>query len=156
MRRPIETLRKLMSLYGVVEEMHLIEVQRLTGAVHEVQRAIHRQQEVVLSACSAGRGALIHGDRLGWSVAEVQRESASWKREQLENVRLQREQMNALAKEQHTVSRSKTEQMKSVVQNATAQARIEELRQMQARSDDRFLARRQWTGSNKPHRVNEY
>jgi hypothetical protein len=66
-------------------------------------------------------------------------------RERLEKIRLEREALQEVAKEQHTASRLKSEQMKRVVEGLTTQVGIEEERRVQAAADDRYLSRRRWT-----------
>jgi hypothetical protein len=133
-----------MTLYGVVEEMHSLELQRMTAAVQEAQQAIEVQQQVARSARFGGRDALMADDRMGWEIAETQRESAGWKRRRLEQMRLEREVLSDAAREQYLASRIKSEQMKRLAESVSAQAGIEEGRRVQAASDDRFLARRRW------------
>jgi hypothetical protein len=141
----LQTLKRLMTLYGVVEEMHSLELQRMTAAVQEAQQAIEVQQQVARSARFGGRDALMADDRMGWEIAETQRESAGWKRRRLEQMRLEREVLSDAAREQYLASRIKSEQMKRLAEGVAARAEIEEGRRVQATSDDRFLARRRWS-----------
>jgi hypothetical protein len=141
----LQTLKRLMTLYGVVEEMHSLELQRMTAAVQEAQQAIEVQQQVASSARFGGRDALMADDRMGWEIAETQRESAGWKRRRLEQMRLEREVLSDAAREQYLASRIKSEQMKRLAEGVAARAEIEEGRRVQATSDDRFLARRRWS-----------
>jgi hypothetical protein len=140
----LQTLKRLVTLYGVVEEMHSAELQRTAAAVHEAQRAIGVQQRVARSARFDGRDALIADDRMGWEIAETQAESAGWKRRRLEQIRLEREVLKDAAREQYVASRLKSEQMQRLAQGVAVKAEIEDGRRMQAASDDRFLARRRW------------
>jgi hypothetical protein len=141
----LQTLKRLMTLYGVVEEMHSLELQRMTAAVQEAQQAIEVQQQVARSARFGGRDALMADDRMGWEIAETQRESAGWKRRRLEQMRLEREVLSDAAREQYLASRIKSEQMKRLAEGVAARAEIEEGRRVQATSDDRFLTRRRWS-----------
>jgi hypothetical protein len=131
-------------LYAAVEEMHSIELQRKTAAVRETQQAIGVEQEVVRSARVDGRGALLAGDGVGRMMAETQQETAAWRRQRLEQIRLEREELNDAAREQYVASRLRKEQIKRVFDDIAARMEIEEGRRMQAASDDRFLARRRW------------
>ena len=140
----LQTLKRLVTLYGVVEEMHSAELQRTAAAVHEAQQAIGVQQRVARSARFDGRDALIADDRMGWEIAETQAESAGWKRRRLEQIRLEREVLKDAAREQYVASRLKSEQMQRLAQGVAVKAEIEDGRRMQAASDDRFLARRRW------------
>ena len=141
----LQTLKRLMTLYGVVEEMHSLELQRMTAAVQEAQQAIEVQQQVARSATFGGRDALMADDRMGWEVAETHRERAGGKRRRLEQMRLEREVLSEAAREQYLASRIKSEQMKRLAEGVAARAEIEEGRRVQATSDDRFLTRRRWS-----------
>lgn len=146
MRARLATLKRLVRLYGVVEEMHSVELQRMTAAVLEAQQAIGVQHEAVRAARFDGRDALNAGDRMGWTMAETLRETAGWKRRRLEEIRLELEGLSDAAKEQYVASRLKSEQMKCVVDREAERMEIEEGRRTQAASDDRFLARRRLAG----------
>jgi hypothetical protein len=145
MQPRLQTLKRLVTLYGVVEEMRSVELQRMTAAVREAQQAIGVQQQVARSARVDGRDALMTDDRMGWEIAETQRESAGWKRRRLEQIRSEREVLSDEAREQYVVSRLKSEQMKRLAEGVALRAEIEEGRRVQAASDDRFLARRRWS-----------
>ena len=145
MRPRLQTLKRLVTWYGVVEEMHSVELQRMTAAVREAQQAIGVQQQAARSARVDGRDALMADDRMGWEIAETQRESAGWKRRRLEQIRSEREVLSDEAREQYVVSRLKSEQMKRLAEGVALRAEIEEGRRLQAASDDRFLARRRWS-----------
>jgi len=144
MQPRLQTLKRLVSLYGVVEEMYLVELQRMTAAVRETQQAIGVQQQVARSARFDGRDALMADDRMGWEIAETQGESAGWKRRRLEQIRSERDVLNDAAREQYLASRLKSEQMKRLAEGVAVRAEIDEGRRVQAASDDRFLARRRW------------
>jgi hypothetical protein len=141
----LRTLQRLVTLYAAVEEMHSIELQRMVAALHEVQQAIGVERELTRSAKVDSRGALLTGDRMGWMMAESQQETAMWRRQGLEKIRLEREELNDAAREQYVASRLKREQMNRVLEDIGARMENEEGRRVQAASDDRFLARRRWT-----------
>jgi hypothetical protein len=145
MQTRLKTLQRLVSLYAAVEEMHSTELQRMTAAVREAQQAIGIEQEVARSARVDGRGALLVEDRAGRRMAETQQATAAWRRQGLELIRLEREELNDAAREQYVASRLKKEQIKRVFDDIAARMEIEERRRTQAASDDRFLARRRWT-----------
>jgi hypothetical protein len=145
MQTRLKTLQRLVSLYATVEEMHSTELQRMTAAVREAQQAIGIEQEVARSARVDGRGALLVEDRAGRTMAETQQATAAWRRQGLELIRLEREELNDAAREQYVASRLKREQIKRVFDDIAARMEIEERRRTQAASDDRFLARRRWT-----------
>jgi hypothetical protein len=153
MQTRLETLQRLASLYAAVEEMHLTELQRMTAAVLEAKQAIGVEQEVVRSARGDGRGALSVGDRLGWLTAETQQETAAWRWKGLEQIRVEREELNDAAREQYVASRLRREQIRRVFDDIAARTEIEEGRRMQGASDDRFLARRRWTDAQEKMRT---
>ena len=134
-----------MSLYGGIEEMHSADLQRTMAAVQEAEQAIDVQQQAVRSSDFEGRIALAAGERMDWTAARTQRGIAEWKQERLQQVRLEREQLNDEVRKKYIASRLQSEQMKHVVDSATAQAEIAAGRRMQGALDDRFLARRRWT-----------
>jgi hypothetical protein len=145
MQTRLEALQRLVALYAAVEEMHSTELQRMTAAVREAQQAIGVEQEVARSARVDGRGALLAGDSVGRMMAETQQETSAWRRQGLEQIRLEREERNDAARDQYVASRLRREQIKRVFDDIAARMKIEEGRRMQAASDDRFLARRRWT-----------
>lgn len=152
MRPRLAGLKRLMSLYGGIEEMHSVELQRTMAEVREAEQAIEAQEGTVRRSASHGREALKVGDRMDWKVAQVQREIAEWKQERLEQVREERERSNEEARSRYIASRLRREQVKHVVDGATAQMEIEAGRRTQAGLDDRFLARRRWTDAQEQSR----
>jgi len=141
----LETLQRLMNLYAAVEQMHSTELQRLTTAVREAQQAIAIEQGVVQLARIDGRKALSEGDRVGWMMSETQQETAGWRGQKLEEIRVDRQQLSDAAREQYVASRLKKEQMKRVFEEMEARVQMEEGRRVQSTSDDLFLSRRRWT-----------
>ena len=155
MQTRLETLQRLVTLYTAVEEMHSTELQRMASAVREAQQAIGIEQEVARSARINGRGALLAGDRASGMMAEIQQEAAAWRRRRLEQIRLEREELNEAAREQYVASRLKREQINRVFDDISARMDVEEGRRLQAASDDRFLARRRWTDTRERMRDNQ-
>jgi hypothetical protein len=140
----LKRLKRLASLYGVVERMHSIELQMASAAVIEAEQAIAVQRAAIRSAGFDGRGALMMEDRLGWSLAERQREIAGWKRERLEGIRVERESLSDSARERYAASRLKSEQIQSVVDGVELRVQVEDGRRTQGAADDRFLSRKLW------------
>lgn len=153
MRARIGALKRLVTLYGVVEEMHSVELQRATAAVREAQKAIGVQQDAAQSARRSGRKALTSGDQIERLSAEVLREKADWKRRWFDEIRTRREQFSDAAKQQYLASRLKSEQVRRVVDRARERVECEEVRRRQAASDDRYLARRRWTDAREEARA---
>jgi hypothetical protein len=138
-------LKRLMSLYGDIEEMHSSGLQRAMMAVQEAEQAIGAEEERARSSNFRGRDALVAGDTLGLAAAHTQREIAEWRQERLHQLRLEREMLKDEARKQYLASRMQSEQMRYVVDNASALAEVEAGRKTQAALDDRFLARRRWS-----------
>ncbi len=155
MRSRLETLQRLATLYAAVEEMHSTELQKMTTAVRDAQRAVSEEQEAAQSARASGRSALLTGDRVGWLMAETGQETAGLRRRGLEEILREREELNDAAREQYVASRLKREQMKRVFEEIAARSEIEEARRAQAASDDRFLTRRRWTDAQRNLREGE-
>jgi len=142
-----------MSLYGEIEEMHSAELQRTMAAVHEADEAIDEQKKMVRSSNLLGRGALIAGDRIEQAAAQTQWEIAEWKQQRLQQVRLDREKLSDEAGKRYSASRLRSEQIQQVVEDAIAEVVVKRERQMQAGTDDRFLARRRWSDAREELRA---
>lgn len=147
------TLKRLMSLYGEIEEMHSLELQRTMAAVGEVEEAIDEQKRVVRSSSFLGRGALISGDRIELAASRTEWEIAEWKQQRLQQVRLEREKLSDEARTKYYASRLRSEQMQEVVEDEAAQIAAKTGRRMQAANDDRFLARRRWSDTREDLRT---
>jgi hypothetical protein len=152
MRTRLEALRRLVNVYTAVEEMHSIESRRTAAAVRETQLAIGREHQAMHFTRSDGRKALLEGDMDGRVLAEARHDAAIWRRRALEKIRLERETLNVAAKEQYMASSVKREQVSSIFRDIVGRIEIEEGRRTQALSDDRFLARRRWTDSQRKNR----
>ena len=138
---------------SVVERIHAVDLERSTTAVREAEEAIDLQNAAVRSAAFERRAALIVDDRIGWSFAEAQRELAGWRREGLERIRAEREELRTSAQEQYVASRVKSEQMQCAVEGVEAGIAIEEGRRIQAATDDRYLSRRLWVEAREGFRA---
>ena len=125
--------------------MHSADLQRTTAAVRETELVIVAEQHIAESVRIDGREALAIEDGVGWVISKTQQETAGWRRQRLEQVRQERKQSNDAARQQYMASRLKREQMQHMFDEIASRIKIEEGRQAQAASDDRFLARRRWT-----------
>ncbi len=152
----VDALRRVMSLYDSIEEIHSIELQRTTTAVQEAEQSIEAQQKTVRSSAVLGRDALVAGDRMDWAAARTQREMAEWKQQRLQQVRLERAKLSEEAKRIYSASRLRSEQIQHVVNDSEMEIATKADRQTQAALDDRFLARRRWTDARKDMRVKSY
>lgn len=127
-----------------MEEMHSIELQRVTAAVREAEKAVGEERDAARSARAHGRVALLTGDLANRIVAETQQEISEWRHRALDRIRVEREELNNAAMKQYVASRLKREQLKQVADEIAGRIDLEYGRRMQAVSDDRFLARRRW------------
>lgn len=145
MQSRLASLKRLASLYGDVEEMNSMELQRATTAVREAEQAVGVEQTAVRSSNVEGRRALAAGDRLDWRSAQMQRAMAEWRQHRLQQMQREREMLNDEAKKRYLASRVQSEQMKHVARGMAMEAESEAERRAQGILDDRFLARRRWT-----------
>lgn len=143
----LDTLRRLAALYVAVEEMHSTELQRVTAAVLRTKSAMESERESIRSARLDGHGALAEGQHVNWVMSQARQESAAWRVQKLEEIRLRREELLRRAQEQYVASRLKREQIQRVFDDIEERIEIEEERRAQSISDDRFLARKRWTDS---------
>jgi hypothetical protein len=146
------TLRRLAILYVAVEEMHSVELQRLTAAVLQARNAIGSEQVAMRLARLDGQEALVAGDQVNWMMSQTRHENAAWRKQKLEEIRLRRVELNDAARQQYVASRLKREQIERVFDDIAKRMEIEKERRAQAVSDDRFLARRRWTDSREQKR----
>ena len=149
----LNSLQRLVTLYGLVEEMHSLELQRVTAAVQKVQVSIHEEESFEASVRKDGRNALQLGNRLSWWVAETHQEASVQRKEMLEEKRQERAVLQEAAMEQYVASRMRKEQMKRLQDNLAQGMQADERRRAQAISDDRFLARRRWTDNRETQRL---
>jgi hypothetical protein len=154
-RQRLRGLRKIASLYGVMEDMRRSELERAVDAVREVEEAVAVQRSAVVCARLDGRAALADGDRLGRTTADKQREVAGWKRIRLEEELVKREAASAVARQRYLSSRIESEQMKRVRDDAARMVEVDEGRRMQAIVDDRFLSRRRWIAAQDDPQMRE-
>ena len=152
MQPRLETLQRLVTLYAAVEEMHSVELQRMSAAVLQVRNAIGSEQQAMRSATLDGQEALVAGDQVSWMMSQTRQETSAWRRQKLEEIRLRRTELKDTARQQYVASRLKREQIQRVFDDIAKRMEIEKERREQAVSDDRFLARRRWTDSREQKR----
>lgn len=153
MHSRLVALKRLMSLYVGIEEIHSVALQRAIAAVREAERAIDVEEGQAQVSSARSRDALIAGDALGVAAARMQREIAEWRQERLREIRLEREMLKDEARKQYIATRLQSEQMKYVVDNTATQMEVEAGRKMQTALDDRFLARRRWSDTREELRM---
>lgn len=140
----LSKLKRIESLYGMVEEVHSLALRQATGQLHEAESAISEQWCHAHTTANEARLALLKGDREQWLLAEAQRELGRVRRQQLEVVRVQREVITDRAREEYGASRVKSEQIKSVVERRETEGDLVAGRKIQSATDDRFLSRLRW------------
>jgi hypothetical protein len=122
-------------------------VKAAAAAVYEVE---HAQEELVarrLEGAAEGRAGLERGSRMESLAAE---QSAIQDRARAELlVRMGAERRVALeaAVEAHLASRVEARQVEGLLERVRVREKREAERRAQAESDDRFLSRRSWLGS---------
>jgi hypothetical protein len=137
-------LKRLATLYGLVQDARLAEMRSAMVLLAEVEEAIATQESMLWMANAFGRGALEQGDRFGWKQAGMHATLAVWSGERLEVIREERDALSETAKQRYRASRVQAEQMDKLLEHATRQAELIEGRRLQAITDDRFLSRRRW------------
>lgn len=137
-------LKRVLGLYGLIERMHLSESQMALGAVLEVDRAAHVEEQSRGTLLSEGRQALRSGDNYERSLAEYSSKVCTERILRLAEMRVQREQMRERSRDTHRESRLKLEQVKRVLERAMILTEVEDGRRTQAVSDDRYGSRREW------------
>jgi hypothetical protein len=144
MRERKTMLKRLATLYGLVQDAKLAEMRCAVVLLAEVEEAIATQESMLWMANAFGRDALEQGDRFGWRQAGTNATLAVWNSEQLEVIREERDAVSETAKQQYRASRVQARQISKLLENETRQAELIEGRQTQAFADDRFLSRRRW------------
>jgi hypothetical protein len=155
MQPRLDTLRRLVTLYSAVEEMHAAEMERLMMALREARDAICVEQQTAKSVRIESQRALSAGDSLTWRMAETKQLSVGRRQKRLEQIRVERDELSDAAREQYVASRLKREQMDRLLGDIATRTEVEEGRRNQAASDDRFLARRRWTDARNQIRSEE-
>ena len=105
MQPRLETLRRLGFLYVAVEEMHSVELQRMSAAVLQVRNAIGSEQQAMRSATLDGQEALVAGDQVSWMMSQTRQETSAWRRQKLEEIRLRRTELKDTARQHYVASR---------------------------------------------------
>jgi hypothetical protein len=144
MNQRLSMLKRIEDVYGMMEEIHSVALRQAAALVQEAEVAIVEQCAQMREAGNDARQALLEGDRQQWLLAGAQRNLGGIRRQQLETMRLQRELVTDRAREEYGASRTKSEQMKSVVERCASEEQLIAGRKAQAATDDRFLSRLRW------------
>ena len=137
-------LKRIETVYGLVEEMHSVALHQAAALVDEAERAIGEERLQMRMASHAARTALMTGDREQRMIFEVQLALNGRRGSQLEVLRLERQGETDVARQKYHASRIRSEQMKTVVQQSRATEELIAGRRLQAATDDRFLSRLRW------------
>jgi len=144
-----KSLRRIARLYGVVEEMHSVTLRQATATVNEAEGAIRMERNAGALAAEAGRTALSAGEREEWLLSHAEGEISLMRAKLFEEMKERYVVVEQAAREEFLASRIKTEQMKQIVEQRVKQTALEEGRRIQATSDDRYAARRNWLTSRR-------
>jgi hypothetical protein len=137
------TLKRLGSVYGLIEEMHSLEARLAAANVGEVESTIRREVATLDAAWKTERLALPNQDLIGRSAMMARKEVAVRKNRQLAPILEQRCEIRELAQIRYKDSRIWSERMKSLVEAELSKIDTVEEHRQQAVSDDRFLAQKQ-------------
>lgn len=138
------SLQRIAALYAVVAEARAYDLEVATMRLRATEMAIAREHRFIREASADGRLALGVENSLDWRAAEVtalvsQRGIAALSERRFVEVD-QRED----ARGEYLQAKQRSEQVKQVVKGMLLQTAKVEARAEQARSDDRFLARKHW------------
>ncbi len=124
MRERKMMLKRLATLYGLVQDARSAEMRRAMVNLVEVEEAIATQESMLWMANAFGRGALEQGDRFGWKQAGTNATLAVWNCEQLQVIREERDALSEIAKQRYRESRMQAEQMEKLLEHASRQAEL--------------------------------
>lgn len=146
-------LRRLATLYGIVEELRSLERDRAALAVFTTEQAVVEQAGVASQALQRGRQALSVADRQDALLHEAEREVARFNTERLSAQQKEYERIEQEAAEQHRLALLQQDQMETLLRGM--RARLAELqgRREQAIADDRFSARAHWLANRAARRL---
>lgn len=142
-----DTLRRLAVLYGLVQEMRSIELDRATHTVRLAESAIDVQAGLAAEAQRYGHRALERSERSEALLHESAREVARWNTERLEGLHQEFEAIKQSAAELYRSAHLQQDQMKAIVKGLRTRAERERSRRDQAIADDRHGARTHWLQS---------
>lgn len=138
-------LRRLAKLYGMVENLHALEVRAAAGAVAEVERAAAQLKATRQAEVKEGRAGLARGSRVEAMAADNAEALHAASRLRMGQLKRERDHAHDAAAAAHRTSRLEKRQIDGVVERVEAAAAMMAGRKAQGTSDDRFLSRRAWT-----------
>jgi hypothetical protein len=149
MRDRLAALKRMMTVYEMVEEAASAEARGAAAAAGIARKAVQSERGQERRARFEAREAVDREDQLGRSAGAIDGAMAERRRIQLEPILEECESTSDAAKERHLASRIWSQRMKRLVDEACYQLAGEENRRAQKAADDRFLAQRR-TRSSRP------
>ena len=137
-------LKRLVTLYGLVERARAAEAALAQAAVNEVHAARNAEMVRYGTGVENGRAAMLAEDAAARTVALAEEGSAAALWGRLAPLQLAREKATIEALEAYRVSRLETEQMRSVADRERTLQALAMGRRAQAEADDRYSSRREW------------
>lgn len=135
---------RLASLYATLERIRSAELRVAESEVDDAAFSAAIAGAASENQRDTSRQALASGEREEWQIAETARSAIEMRIVRLARLRIECEATRDAAVMRHRLSRLQVEQMDSVAERRQAREALEETRQQQAESDDRFAARRAW------------
>jgi hypothetical protein len=142
--KPPGAMKRLARVYAMVEQTRSLERRVAANAVEDAACAVAIAAAVYEAQVRGGREALAQGERAEWMIAETTREMAERRITRLRAARAECDAALELAAEAHHESRLRMEQMERLLASDEDRQRVEQARQEQAVSDDRFGSRMAW------------
>jgi hypothetical protein len=140
----LKGLNRLAALYGIVEQMQAVQLDRAAAELREAEGKVAEQVRWTETASQLARDALHQGDRPEWLMSESEREFAVWNGVRLETLRARREELKELTAELYRKSLLDRDQIDTVLQHALSAREAEIIRREQAAADDRHISRLRW------------
>jgi len=136
----LQALKRLTGLYEVIEEQAAIALRKKMLEANNARQAVERQTDVIRTAGSELRQALMLSDQEKAALVTAESEYAVLAREAMEEIVAEREIQSSLARTKFLEQRIKLEQIKRLHEDVRAELSVEQGRRQQAMADDRFLA----------------
>ena len=137
-------MQRIAALYAVVVEARAYDLEVATMRLRATEMEVERRESFLAEAFEDGRLALKVENTLDWRVAEVTALLAHRDIAALAERRLVEVSQCDSARAEYIQGKQRSEQVKRIVDETRLQAVTAEARSEQARSDDRFLARKHW------------
>jgi hypothetical protein len=144
MRVKLGAMKRLASLYLLMEEAQQLALEQAAGALHQVERGIERQQALNVQATMAGTVALIAGNRDEHLMLQSQRGLMEQTVECLDEIRHSRQERVEDEAEVYRERRMERERVEHLLEALGAELDLERRRGEQRVADDRYLSRQRW------------